>query len=148
MRRTSPGMSLNSTILFSPPPSRLSIPASPTTANSSSTRKKPSRRRKRTSLRNYNLSITVNERLLEIFRKAYREVRPRAPMPELKTDYFPFANINSTIRMREGKLLVRVSDVLEGAPEPVLRSLAHILLGKMYRRPIAREHTTRYRDRK
>ncbi len=66
-------------------------------------------------------------------------------MPELKADFYAFANINNTIRLRQGKLLVRVSDLLEGAPNGVLRAIAHILLAKMYRKPIEREHTTRYR---
>ncbi len=47
--------------------------------------------------------------------------------------FFPFANVNNTIRLREGRLLVRLSDLLEGAPEPVLRAIAHILISKMYR---------------
>jgi len=63
----------------------------------------------------------------------------------MKVEFYAFVNINNTIRLRQGKLLIRVSDLLEGAPEPVLRSLAHILLAKMYRRPIEREHATRYR---
>ncbi len=54
-------------------------------------------------------------------------------MPEVEIRFFPFANVNNTIRLREGRLLVRLSDVLEGAPESVLRSIAHILLAKMYR---------------
>jgi predicted metal-dependent hydrolase len=83
--------------------------------------------------------------LLHIFQETYRELRPRAPMPELTVEFFAFANINNTIRLREGKVLVRVSDLLEGAPQPVLRALAHILLAKIYRRPIAREHASRYR---
>ncbi len=66
-------------------------------------------------------------------------------MPELKIEFFAFANINNTIRLREGKILVRLSDMLEGAPNPVLQALAHILLAKIYRRPIEREHATRYR---
>ena len=83
--------------------------------------------------------------LLDIFHETYRELRPRAPIPELTVEFFAFANINNTIRLREGKLLVRLSDLLEGAPQPVLRALAHILLAKIYRRPLAREHTSRYR---
>ena len=66
-------------------------------------------------------------------------------MPELRVEFFGFANINNTIRLREGRLLVRLSDLLEGAPEYVLRAIAHILLAKMYRRPIEREHAVRYR---
>ena len=80
-----------------------------------------------------------------MFEEGYRELRPRAPLPEMQIEFFSFANINSTIRLREGKLLVRLSDLLEGAPENVLRAIAHILLAKMYRRPIDRDHATRYR---
>jgi len=87
----------------------------------------------------------VSERLLPIFQESYRELRPRAPIPELQVKFYAFANINNTIRLREGKLLVRISDLLEGAPEPILRALAHILLAKLYRKPIEREHSTRYR---
>jgi predicted metal-dependent hydrolase len=87
----------------------------------------------------------VRERLQQIFQETYRELRPRAPSPELSVEFFAFANINNTIRLREGKLLVRLSDLLEGAPEAVLRAIAHILLAKMYRRPIEREYSTRYR---
>jgi predicted metal-dependent hydrolase len=66
-------------------------------------------------------------------------------MPELTVEFFPFANINNTIRLRQGKLLVRLSDLLEGAPQSVLLAIAHILLAKMYRKPIEREYATRYR---
>lgn len=83
--------------------------------------------------------------LLEIFQETYCELRPGSSLPELKVEFFAFANVNNTIRLREGRLLVRLSDLLEGAPEPVLRSIAHILLAKMYRRPIDRGHSARYR---
>jgi len=85
------------------------------------------------------------ERLLHIFQESYRALRPNSTLPEIKVEFYAFANINNTIRLREGRLLVRVSDLLEGSPEPVLRAIAHILLAKMYRQPIEREHSTRYR---
>ena len=66
-------------------------------------------------------------------------------MPEFAIQFFAFANVNNTIRLRDGKLLVRLSDLLEGAPESVLRAIAHILLAKMYRKPIERARATRYR---
>ena len=66
-------------------------------------------------------------------------------MPELAVEFYPFASINNNIRMREGKLFVRLSDMLEGAPENILHAIAHILLAKMYRKPIEREQATRYR---
>ncbi len=80
-----------------------------------------------------------------IFQESYRELRPTTPLPAFSIEFFAFANVNNTIRLRDGKLLVRVSDLLEGAPEAVLRALAHILLAKVYRRPIERAQASRYR---
>lgn len=87
----------------------------------------------------------MREHLLDIFHESYRELRPRAPIPDLTVDFFAFTNVNNTIRLREGKLHVRLSDLLEGAPEAVIRAIAHILLAKMYRKPIEPTHATRYR---
>ncbi|MGA9812503.1 MAG: SprT-like domain-containing protein [Terriglobales bacterium] len=82
---------------------------------------------------------------LQIFEQAYRELLPDAALPDLRVEFFAFTSIKNTIRMRQGRLLVRLSDLLEGAPAPVLQAIAHILLAKMYRRPIDREAAARYR---
>ena len=87
----------------------------------------------------------MRDGLTELFHESYRELRPRSDIPELRVEFFSFANINNTIRLRDGKLLVRISDLLEGAPEYVLRAIAHILLAKMYRKPVDRQHAVRYR---
>ena len=87
----------------------------------------------------------MREGLLEIFQESYRDLRPACSIPELKIEFFAFANVNNTIRLRDGRLLVRLLDLLEGAPEGVLRAIAHILLAKMYRQPIDRGQAARYR---
>jgi predicted metal-dependent hydrolase len=87
----------------------------------------------------------VRDGVLEIFQESYRELRPGSSIPEFKIEFFAFANVNNTIRLRQGCLLVRLSDLLEGAPDGVLRAIAHILLAKMYRQPIDRGHSARYR---
>jgi len=66
-------------------------------------------------------------------------------MPAFEVRFYPFANINNTIRLREGTLKLRISDILEGAPETVLRAIIHILIAKVYRKPIDTGHATRYR---
>ena len=83
--------------------------------------------------------------MIQLFEQSYRELRPRAPIPEFKIAFYHFANINNTIRLREGRVLVRLSDLLEGAPESVLHAIAHILLAKLYRKPIEPVHAVRYR---
>jgi predicted metal-dependent hydrolase len=66
-------------------------------------------------------------------------------MPELNVEFYPYAGVNHTIRVREGRLVVRLSDLIEGAPVGVLAALAHILLAKIYRTPIEAGYSARYR---
>ena len=66
-------------------------------------------------------------------------------MPPIDVRFYPFVSINNTIRLRQGKLYIRLSDLLEGAPEAVQYSIAHILLAKLYRQPVDRIHSARYR---
>ena len=72
-------------------------------------------------------------------------MRPRAPIPPFQVRFRRFTGLNTTIRLREGAIKVRLSDLLEGAPESVLRAIAHILLAKLYRKPIEAIHAGRYR---
>jgi hypothetical protein len=80
-----------------------------------------------------------------IFEQAYRELQPLAPLPEFEIRFFRFTTLNNTIRLRRGRVLVRLSDLLEGAPERVLHAILHILMAKLYRRPIDAGYAARYR---
>ena len=81
----------------------------------------------------------------EIYARVFHQLRPRTPLPALRVEFCRFANADSFIRLEGGALHVRMSDLLEGAPAPVMESLAFILLGKLYRKPIARLHAHRYK---
>jgi hypothetical protein len=83
--------------------------------------------------------------LTRIFHEIYRELRPRTPAPPLHVRFYPFVSINNTIRLRQGELHIRLSDLLEGAPDNVLYAIAHILLAKLYRKPVDRTYSARYR---
>jgi hypothetical protein len=81
----------------------------------------------------------------EIYARVLKELRPRTAMPDIHVEFRRYANANSSIRLEDGRLTVRVADVLEGAPAPIMEALAYILLGKLYRRPIPRIFAHRYR---
>ena len=83
--------------------------------------------------------------LKDIFEREYRELRPRAPIPALEIRFRRFTSLNTTIRLREGRLHVHLSDLLECAPESVHHAIAHILLAKLYRKPLNSVQTNRYR---
>jgi hypothetical protein len=66
-------------------------------------------------------------------------------MPPIAVQFRRFTSLNTTIRLREGKISANLSDLLEGAPEPVLRAIAHILLAKLYKKPIDPMQNMRYK---
>jgi hypothetical protein len=71
-------------------------------------------------------------------------------MPELEIKFRRFTSLNTTIRLRHDeagkpRLIVRLSDLLEYAPEGIHRAIAHILLAKLYRKPIEPVFADRYR---
>jgi hypothetical protein len=82
---------------------------------------------------------------VEIFARVHREVRPRTEIPPIGVTYKPFVDPNSRVRLEGGSISVTITDLLEGAPAPVTEALAHILLSKLYRKPVARHHQHRYR---
>jgi hypothetical protein len=83
--------------------------------------------------------------LVSIFQEEYRALRPRAPVPPIAVRFKRFTSLNTRIRLRDGQLLISLSDLLEGAPESVIRAIAHILLAKLYKKPIDAAHNLRYK---
>ncbi len=86
-----------------------------------------------------------SDRLQPTFLAVFRELKPRTPLPPMEIAFYPFAHLNHTIRLRQGRVLVRLSDLLQSAPEPVMEALAQILLRKLYRHPIPEVYNARYR---
>ena len=80
-----------------------------------------------------------------IFEREYRQLRPSAPMPGFDVRFRRFTSLNTTIRLREGTLHVRLSDLLASSPTLIRHAIAHILLAKLYRKPIAAQQADRYR---
>ncbi len=87
----------------------------------------------------------MSANLVLLLERAYRELRPRAPMPAPHISFHHFAGLRSTIRLRNRGLLVRLSDLLEGAPAPVLEAIFHLLLARLYRKPVDAVRALRYR---
>jgi hypothetical protein len=71
-----------------------------------------------------------------IFTAVHLQLKPRTPLPSIRVEFFPFAGINHTARLNQGKLSIRISDLFEDAPGDVSHALALILLSKLYRKKI------------
>lgn len=81
----------------------------------------------------------------EIWGRVFRDINPRTPVPPIRLEFCAFANANSFIRIRDGELEVRITDLLQDAPAPVLEALAYILICKLWRKPVPRAFSHRYR---
>ena len=81
----------------------------------------------------------------QICARVFRELKPRTPLPEIQVEFCQFANANSFVRLENRRLTLRISDLLEGAPAPVLEALAQILLCRLFRRAVPKAYTYRYR---
>jgi hypothetical protein len=81
----------------------------------------------------------------QIYARVFRQLKPRTPVPQVRVAFCEFANANSSIRLENGCIDVRITDVLKDAPAPVMEALAVILLSKLYRKPVPRAFSHRYR---
>lgn len=81
----------------------------------------------------------------QIWARVFRLIRPRTPVPYIEVQFRRFANVNSSVRLDNGCMIVRISDLLNGAPSQIHEALAWILISKLYRKPVPRLYSHRYR---
>jgi hypothetical protein len=79
-------------------------------------------------------STLLFESIEQIYLRVYRWFHPRVNTPEVEVRFRKYANANSRIRLRDGKLQVDISDLLQDAPAPIHEALASILVAKLARR--------------
>lgn len=85
------------------------------------------------------LPLECSTELPPVFQRVFRRMGINSPVSHFQVEYRPFAGLRSTIRLRNGQVGVRISDLLEGAPALVLEALAEILLSQVFRRRASRE---------
>ena len=74
-------------------------------------------------------SSIVFESMEEIYERVFRELRPSLAIPSISVRFHCFTNLTSNIRLVQGQLRVKVSDLLENAPlavQGVKRAVNHV----------------------
>ncbi|MBK6312951.1 MAG: M48 family peptidase [Blastocatellia bacterium] len=81
--------------------------------------------------------------------EAYRDVarlgHDDPGVPPIEVRYFAYAGLRSTVRLRDGRIYVRLSDLFEAAPDDIIGALVRILLAKLLRRRVRAEWNATYR---
>jgi hypothetical protein len=70
---------------------------------------------------------------VQIFQRIYTRLGCNGRPPQFVVEYHAYSDLTLTVRLREDTAHVRLSDLLRGAPLPVLEAAAAILLARLYR---------------
>lgn len=84
--------------------------------------------------------------LAALFVEAFNMFAPKRLTPALDVRFYPYAGLNHTIRLRLGRIHVRIADIFADAPLETQRALAFILVAKLLRRKVPEVHNKTYRD--
>src|SRR5882724_4579087 len=87
-----------------------------------------------------------NRTVQRYFIEAFSQMNRTGISPDIEVVFYPYAGLNNTIRVRQRRVFVRISDVLSDAPLPVLRAIAFILVAKLFRRRVPKSWDVLYRD--
>jgi hypothetical protein len=80
-----------------------------------------------------------------LFSDVFRQLEHQRPTPEIEVKFYPYAGLHHTIRLRSGRVYVRLSDIFKDAPPNITRALAFILIAKLLGRPAPDVHQRVYR---
>lgn len=88
----------------------------------------------------------VLEALKEIYERLFSQLNKNKPPERTKIEFYPYTGINSRVRLRDGLLHVKISDILRGAPLEFHRALSEILLRKLFRKAVSADVLQVYRE--
>src|ERR1700674_5812701 len=93
----------------------------------------------------------ANLHLQRVFNEAFRQFdrergsRFRPDLGDIEVKFYPYAGLHHTIRVRAGRVYVRLSDLLQSAPPEVIRALAFLLVARLLSRKAPRDQERIYR---
>lgn len=80
-----------------------------------------------------------------LLQRMYTRLNCQGRPPQFAVEFYPYANLTHSIRLRQDTAHVRFSDLLRDAPLEVIEAAAAILLARLFRRVVPREMADLYR---
>lgn len=81
-----------------------------------------------------------------LFQRIYTRLNCEGRPPNFVVEFYPYANLTHSIRLRHDMAYVRLSDLLREAPLEIIEAAAAILLARLYRRRLPHEITDIYKN--
>jgi hypothetical protein len=77
------------------------------------------------------------EELKKIYTEAFQILGNDKNIPAIEVRFYPYIGINHTIRVRMGKIFVRIAEICRAMPREEQRALAFILVAKLLRKKVS-----------
>lgn len=81
-----------------------------------------------------------------LLQRMYTRLNCEGRPPQFAVEFYPYANLTHSIRLRKDTAHVRFSDLLRDAPLEVIEAAAAILLARLYQRTTPLEMAQLYRE--
>lgn len=78
----------------------------------------------------------ATETIRKYYQKAFEALDGKRGIPEIDVQYYPYVGINHTIRVREGRVYVRIAEICREMPHTGHQALAYILVAKLMRKKV------------
>lgn len=82
----------------------------------------------------------------QFFVDAFRHLGNNRTVPGIDVRFYPYAGLHHTIRLRSGRVYVRLSDICKDSPANVMRALAFVLVARLLGKRIPDVHIRVYQD--
>ncbi len=82
----------------------------------------------------------------KFYEEAFKFYDSTRKTPEIAVEFYPYIGINQTIRVRQGKVFVRLAELCRHAPTDVQRALAYILTAKLLRKKVSPQASKVYQN--
>ncbi len=90
--------------------------------------------------------ITKLHELKEIYEEVFRKINVNSVIPEIEVNFYPYIGINHTIRVRNGKVYVRLAEICIDLPLEAQKALAFILVSKLLNKRSSPQINQTYRS--
>ena len=79
------------------------------------------------------------EQIKSFYEEAFQIYDGKRPIPDIEVRFYPYIGINHTIRVRDGKIFVRIAEICRAMPSNAQKALAFILVAKLLRKKVSPE---------
>ncbi len=90
--------------------------------------------------------MTDSQQIAQLYVSAFRAFDKKRPIPAVSVEFYRYVGLRHTIRIRDGAVFVRLSDLTRDAPETVQQALAQILTAKILKRRVPPRAAETYQE--